>query len=360
MNFSPEKAQEAVQTILNEAVETGEDLGCQAAVYYRGREIVNAAAGLMAKGGNKVTVHSLFPVFSTGKGIISTVAHRLVEQGIMSYDTRIADLWPEFGCNGKEDIRLWHVMSHRTGVYVTPEFQTPEELADWRKMTGKIARATPVCTPGTRTNYQSVNYSWLLGEVLRRVSGLEIPDLLRKELTGPLGIETEFFYGLPPEAESRGVFLERESAMPRNTAWKDLDVLMNTPVIRQACLPGFNAMASAHALARHYAALLDSGADGMHPLKPETVQTATTLHRSPDDPVPLVPGTWELFGLGYVLSGPKDHFGLIFGHGGYGASEGLADVSNQLAVGYTNNRIHGVSKTRYRIYQYLNLKSRDW
>ena len=87
---------------------------------------------------------------------------------------------------------------------------------------------------------------------------------------------------------------------------------------------------------------------------------ATTLTRAADDPVPLVPGTWELFGLGYVLSGPKDDLGRIFGHGGYGGSEGIADRKMRLAVGYTSNSLHLNPRTRNRIYELLELHSRDW
>ena len=109
-----------------------------------------------------------------------------------------------------------------------------------------------------------------------------------------------------------------------------------------------------------YAALLGS-VDGTAPLLSRAMlDRATTLTRAADDPVPLVPGTWELFGLGYVLSGPKNELGRIFGHGGYGGSEGIADRKTRLAVGYTSNSLHANPRTRNRIYELLDLHSRDW
>ena len=72
--------------------------------------IVNLAAG------KDVSTTSLFPVFSVGKGIMSTAFHRLVEKQVINYDTRVADVWPEFAGQGKDDVRVWHVLTHRAGL----------------------------------------------------------------------------------------------------------------------------------------------------------------------------------------------------------------------------------------------------
>lgn len=114
MSVEKDRMQEVVQGILDEAVAAGTERGAQCVVYWNGEKVVDAWAGTLdAKGERKVDGDSLFPVFSTGKAIASTAVHRLVEQGKLGYDTRVADVWPEFGCAGKEEIRLWHVMTHR-------------------------------------------------------------------------------------------------------------------------------------------------------------------------------------------------------------------------------------------------------
>ena len=107
------------------------ECGCQAALYIDGELAVNAYAGWTDwTKTRKVDENTIFPVYSTGKAPSSTVLHRLVEEGKLSYDTRIADFWPEFGCKGKEDIRLWQVLSHRTGLYNLPELDSADQLAD--------------------------------------------------------------------------------------------------------------------------------------------------------------------------------------------------------------------------------------
>src|ERR1700749_3530528 len=94
-------AQAKLQTLLNQFVAEGRERGVQLAAYHRGKLVIDAYAGAMDVGGPLVDARTLFPVFSTTKGITATVAHVLVERGKLSYDTRVADVWPEFAANGK-------------------------------------------------------------------------------------------------------------------------------------------------------------------------------------------------------------------------------------------------------------------
>ena len=362
MSVEKNRMQEVVQAILDEAVATGAERGAQCAVYWNGELVVDAWSGILdAEGRRKVNGDSLFPVFSTGKAIASTAVHRLVEQGKIGYDTRVADVWPEFGCAGKEEIRLWHVMTHRTGLFEVPAYHSDEELTDWKLMCSRMAKMTPAWEPGSKTQYQSRTYSWLLGETASWADGRDFQTIIREEVMKPLGIEDSMFFGIPPEAEERVAWLTRGADLPVPAQGDvPLEQDMNKPIVHQACLPAFNGLMSARALAKHYAALIGDleGHDAL--LKPETIRLASTLNRSPNDPAPLKPGTWELFGLGYVLYGPKHDYGQIFGHGGYGGAEGIVDVKNHLVVAYTKNIIHGEEHTRDKIYEAIGMKSRDW
>lgn len=354
-----------IRQLLDEAVSSGEELGCQLAVYRDGEPILDEWAGWAdPERTRKVEADTLFPVFSTGKGFAVTALLRLIEQGKLRLDDRVADLWPAFGCNGKEKIEVWHILSHRTGLFETPQC-TEAELVDRDVMQRKIADAVPAWEPGTRARYQAITFSWLVPGVAERATGKEFRSIVRDEVASPLGIEPLLFYGTTDDAERRRAVLVRGNDLPpvkaeEKSLLSPLENALTYETVRRACLPGFNCHTSARAIAKHYAALL-GGVDGTAPLLSRAMlDRATTLTRAADDPVPLVPGTWELFGLGYVLSGPKNELGRIFGHGGYGGSEGIADRKTRLAVGYTSNSLHANPRTRNRIYELLDLHSRDW
>ena len=120
-----------LQEAMDGSVERGEECGCQLAIYHEGRLVIDLASGYSAPDRSKaVAQDSLFPVFSCGKGIMATAMHRLVMKGLISYDTKIGDVWPEFKCNRKQDIMLWHVMTHRAGMQNLPVPNTAASLPE--------------------------------------------------------------------------------------------------------------------------------------------------------------------------------------------------------------------------------------
>src|ERR671913_2227912 len=113
--------QHLVQEAIDEMVESGAERGLQVAVYRRGDLVVDAVAGVADPvTGRPVTSDTLFYTYSTGKGATATVAHVLAERGIFDYDTRIAELWPEFGAHGKERVTMRHALTHSVGVPGVP------------------------------------------------------------------------------------------------------------------------------------------------------------------------------------------------------------------------------------------------
>jgi CubicO group peptidase (beta-lactamase class C family) len=114
-----------------------------------------------------------------------------------------------------------------------------------------------------------------------------------------------------------------------------LEVFMNNPEVRRACIPASNGIMNARGIARHYAAIIGNGVDGVRLLSPETLKAMTTLTSPPGIPAAELPGK---FGLGYGLYGPVENYGPIFGHGGYGGTVGTADTRTGLTVGVTKNR----------------------
>ena len=352
----------AVQRVLDDAVAKGYQNSVQCCVYIKGRKVVDAWAGTYEKGGSrKINGDTLFPVYSTGKGMFATAAHRLVEMGKITLDTKIADVWPEFGCNGKQDTTFWHVLSHRSGLPHTLPSSTFEEYCDWSAMIQMAANAKPVSAPGEKTGYLSRSYAWFLGEPMSRVMKKPLRDILMETVLIPAGVETQIYYGTDDEAEARVAMLYPGTLPPYKPGMRadqaPSDYSMNQKVMRRACIPSSNCLASSRGLAKFYARL--TGQLGKPLLKPETLKKATELCRWEGDPLPPDPeGRWLVFGLGYVLYGPVGDLGQVFGQGGLGGSEAIVDVKNQIAVGYTCSDENHPHNLRPEIYKIIGMKVR--
>ena len=346
-----------LQGLLDQAVESGKECGCQLAVYENGELVADLCAGYTTpERTQEVMPDTLFPVFSVGKGIFSTAAHRLIEKGGLTYSTRIGDLWQEFDCAGKEAVLLWHILTHRGALFHNPDWQTYEELADWQTMCSRIAAMRPAWKPGTRCHYHPYTFAWLLGEPLSRADGRSLPQILKDEVIAPLRLEKEMYFGLDDGAA------ERLAPDASQVSFVDACVQsVASPVIQRACIPSFNGIMSARAIARHYAAL-DTEVDGVRLLKPETVAHAAVTRRAADDPVDPV-DCWPRFGLGYVTHGFENDLSGLIGHGGAIGSEGLLDRRRHIALGFTKNRMdpnHPNHPLRDSIAMELGLPIRHW
>ena len=346
-----------LQSLLDEAVESGLECGCQLAIYQDGELIADLAAGFTSpERKNPVTPETLFPVFSVGKAIAVTAIHCLVEKGTLSYSTRLGDVWPEFDCNGKEHILLWHVLTHRAALFRDPEYAAPEEMADWQKMCGRIAAMRPEWTPGTRCQYHPHTFAWLLGEPASRADGRSFQEIVSAEVIRPLHLENELFFGTTGEADLRLASLDCS-----RVGNYEYDRLMNIPAIRHGFIPSFNGVMTARAIARHYAAL-EREIEGVRLLRPETLANAAITRRADNDPV-NPEACWPRFGLGYVTFGPEDDLSALIGHGGAAGAEGLLDRRRHIALGFTKSKIdpkHPEHPLRDRIARILNLPVRHW
>ena len=343
-------AQHRIQKLLNDLVERGIDRGIQVAAYLNGRLVIDAWAGIADPStGREVTGDTLFPVFSAGKGITATAIHILAEQGKLDYDTPIAACWPEFGKHGKEHITLRQALSHTAGIPHMPLSKDVSEVCDWELMCRKVADLQPLWEPGTKTSYHAITYSWIIGETARRLDGRDISTIIQEEVCRPLGIDS-IFIGVPDSLADQVAVLDVPVYGPGQPApvfdqsippWVcPLEVFMNNPEVRRACIPASNGIMNARGIARHYAALIGDGVDGVRLLSPETVRAATTLTSPAGIPVAELSNK---FGLGYGLSGPEGNYGQIFGHGGYGGTVGIADARAGLTIGVTKNRTYAAT-----------------
>lgn len=351
-----QQLQKKSQEILDSAVVNDSENSLQFCVYRDGECLVNACAGWVDFAHTRpVDTHTVFPIYSTSKGVPAAALTRLIAQGRLSPDTPVGDIWPEFAKNGKEKTLVRHLLNHTSGLKQRfAEQKTYELVADWPYMIHVIEESAPDWEPGTESRYQSLTYGWVTAEVIQRVTGMTFREYVVEELFRPEGIE-DFYFGTTDEAERNAAEIRLGAGMePSDTisVCDPLDELMRQPCIRRAALPGFNGIASAHALAAFYNAILNE-----RYFSREVLKEATTMHR-PEPGPPSLSEPIRTFGYGFALSGPVDDIGNVFGHGGYGGSDGLADQKQRLTVGFTAGTL-GEHPCRAELYRLIHLVQRE-
>jgi CubicO group peptidase (beta-lactamase class C family) len=347
-------AQTQVQDAIDQLVETGAERGIQVAAYRDGKLAVDAVAGVAdPKTGRLVTSSTPFYNFSIVKGAASTIAHILVERGLFSYDTPLMDLWPEFGAHGKQSVTVRQVLNHSAGVPQIPLDTTLEDLCNWEKMCAAIAEEELWWEPGTKVGYHAYTFGYIVGEIVRRTTGKPISAVLRKLVSGPLGVADEIYFGMPASEHHRLARLE-DAPMPPGFEMPEMppDLPMfkagpmwtvpsaqlgNRTDILSADIPA-GGKTSARAIARMYAALLGE-VDGVRLITAQRLREATALSMTGPDQVFLMPTTWALgFGLGRLGSTPQDS-PTVFGIGGFGGSFACGDTATGISFAVTKNRI---------------------
>lgn len=290
--------------------------------------------------------------FSVSKALCTVCILRLVERGRVALDAPIAEVWPEFGQHGKEKITLRHILSHQSGLPSLREPLPAGAMLDWFLMTDALARAAPWWKPGTAHGYHVNTFGFLLGEVVRRVSGRTIGTMLREDIADPLG--ADLYIGLPSSQHSRvAEYLwpttTSQQTMPRadelmrfNAYWNPPGIsgggYVNTPEWRSAEIPSTNGHGSARGIARFYSALAEGGeVDAVRIVSTATLMEATKEQSSGFDLINQRPSR---FGLGFQLTQPERPLGPnpnAFGHFGAGGSLGFCDPDARVAFGYVTN-----------------------
>jgi len=365
-------AQERVQDALDQLVEAGTERGVQVAVYHGPNLVVDAVAGIADPAtGRPVTSDTPFYNFSIGKGAASAVAHILAERGLFGYDTPVVELWPEFGAHGKQSVTVRHVLNHSAGVPGIPLDTTVEDLCNWDKICEAIAAEELWWEPGTKVGYHAYTFGYIVGEIVRRATGKRISEVLREEVSGPLGEADEIYFGMPESEHHRLARLEdAPSAGPMPEMPPDLPMFKAGPMwtvpsaqlgnrtdILRADIPA-GGKTSARAIARMYAALLNE-VDGVRLISPERLHEATALSASGIDQVFGNPSTWA---LGFALGGlgtPQDS-NTTFGVGGFGGSFACADTATGISFALTKNRLSPDFSTVTQLRQLVSEAVPSW
>jgi CubicO group peptidase (beta-lactamase class C family) len=344
--------QKQVQVAVEELVESGAERGIAVAAYHDGELVVDAVAGVADPDtGRPITSGTPFYNFSIGKGATATVAHILAERGLYTYDTPVVELWPEFGAHGKEGVTVRHVLTHSAGVPGIPLDTSPEQLCDWDHMCGVIADSELWWEPGTQSGYHAYTFGYLVGEIARRATGKPIGEVLRAEVTAPLGVADELYFGMPVVEHGRLAPLEDASGgderlfddMPQDLPMFKAGpmsllpsaALGNRTDILAADIPA-GGKTSARAIAKMYAALLGK-VDGVRLIPEARLREATTRSASGVDAVFGNPYSW---GLGYALGLADSASGAdltVFAMGGAGGSFAFGDTATRVSCAVTKN-----------------------
>ncbi|MFJ6697351.1 serine hydrolase domain-containing protein [Streptomyces sp. NPDC091272] len=336
------------------------DRGAAVAVYRHGRKVVDLWGGTRDVDGTVPwALDTAQVVRSAGKGVAAAVPLLLHQRGQIDLDAPVGTYWPEFKAAGKERVLVRHLLSHRAGLAALDRPLTPAEACDGVSGARAVAAQAPEWEPGRDHGYHAQTYSFLIAELVRRVTGRTIGRWIAEEIARPLGLD--FWIGLPQEESHRvgrlgpveeppadgGLKLRPKRAV--SEAWADpgsltrrafgaIDPLPdeNDPAYRAAELPASGAISTARALARCYAAMIGQVDDGVRLFAPATLTLARTEESSGPDRV-LVVNT--RFGLGFMLHGSASP--LLgpgsFGHPGRGGSLGFADPESGIALGYVTN-----------------------
>jgi CubicO group peptidase (beta-lactamase class C family) len=363
---------EPLRDLLEAQFANGEHIGAGVCVYHRGRKVVDVWGGLANEDTRSAwNADTMAVSFSTTKGLTATCLHILADRGLVDYQALVSKYWPAFAQHGKEKITIYHLLTHQAGLAPVPDGMYDADFYDWERIIRGIEQQSPAWEPGTESGYHAVTFGFLVGEVVRRVSGQSLGTFLRDEVATPLGVAGEMFVGAPESVEPRiaklknrmtltpevleqmratqaaaaggevPLFARAMAMRPDRMPDPNADNVFDTPAGHRAEIPAANGIMTARALARMYACLGNYGAlDGVRLMRESTVRSMSERQTLRPDKVIMVPVGWA---LGYMTGGvegwPQGPRVTSFGHAGLGGSIGFCDPEIGMAFGFTTNAL---------------------
>jgi len=354
------------------AFEGKPDMGAALAIRVDGQEVVNLWGGLAdSDTGTPWGEDTLSVIFSCTKGLSSIMAAQLVQSGDLSYQDKVSKYWPEFAAKGKQDVTVAQILSHRSGLSALRDPLSTAEMLDWDFVTQRLAGQKPLWTPGQGYAYYAITHGWLIGEVIRRITGLRVGEYFQQRIAGPVAAEA--WIGLPAALNSRvanmqvGPTLRQlvdDQAANRSAEladWLDRamtlggalmpelvgpDAGFNNALVQQAEIPGAGGIATASALAAIWSATITT-TNGSRLLSDESVRLGTEV-QSQGSPVWAVPGPWPRWGMGFQLdSDSRRYLGSTgFGHDGAGGQVAFADPEFGVGFAFITNQMEAIEDFR--------------
>ncbi|MCB5910578.1 serine hydrolase domain-containing protein [Streptomyces pinistramenti] len=347
------------------------DFAAQVVAYRHGERVVDLWTG------PEITGDSLLGAFSASKGAAHLVVALLVQDGVLDLDRKVSHYWPEFAVEGKQDITLRELLSHRAGLVGADTGFTLDELADDRIVAERLGRQRPYWRPGSAFGYHALVISALSGEVVRRATGRTIQEHFAARVRDARAVDVHL--GLPEDQESRFLSAQPAVATPgraggpaapesganslsgiafnRNHPQNpELWTLPNHRTVRAQGPASLGGVASARGLARMYAAAIGSPDGTAALLKPDTAAAFAQIHSIGHD---LVTREQKAFGVGFHAT--SEVYPVLgqgaFGHSGAGGQQAFADPRNGLAYGYSRRRFpvpNGPAPENHRLIRALH------
>ncbi len=353
--FSPgfEPVAEAFQTLFTSYGEMGAGL----CLIHEGEMVVDLWGGSRTKSGDAPWQRNTRSnLFSASKPFVAVAVLQLVEKGVLDLDAPIAEIWPEFGCNGKASISLRQVLCHRSGLNAFHPHVEEGIIYDWSAVTSAIAAEHPWWEPGTQQGYSPMLFGWLLGEVVRRASGADSFDAyVQQHICEPLDLQLQFGLSdeqVPQVADSAPLkvkqnvqgsgLMELMRADPRgvvNRAFANpTSMLMGTnqPAWRKAEIPAANGQAGAGDLAKFYASLADLTDERLLSAANRSwiwEEQSQSLDRILNNPLSISLGFMRLLPQD-LHSAQRSTSAKYFCHPGAGGTLGFGDAEYDFGLGY--------------------------
>jgi CubicO group peptidase (beta-lactamase class C family) len=339
---------EAVASAFRGLLESGEDVGAAFCATVEGETVVDLWGGWADEACTRPWARdTLVNVYSTTKTMTALTALLLADQGELDFDAKVAHYWPEFAANGKADVKVSHLMAHSAGLSGWRAPMTRDDLYDWEKATTLLAEQAPFWAPGTAPGYHAVTQGYLVGEVVRRITGRSLGTVFREEIAEPLG--ADFHIGLPASEDARVADLippprQQPDSPPGELL---LNMLLNpgidpidtrTRAWRGAEIPAAGGQGHARSVAEIHALLANGGvAKGKRLLSEAGCRRPLELQI---EGVDLILGFQAKYGLGFGLSpmiplpGPNAFFWC-----GYGGSLIVIDPDRHATYAYVMNKM---------------------
>ncbi|WP_049927750.1 serine hydrolase domain-containing protein [Halopiger goleimassiliensis] len=341
-----------IAALFDRHLELGLHHGAQLAVYVDGEPVLDLAGGLTGPDGEPTTPAQRHVLFSSTKPYAAVTLHSLVEDGELDYDDRVVEHWPEFADAGTEkaEITVRQVLSHTAGLTQGAIDERPDLWSDWEACVETLESMDPVYPPGERAAYHPLTFGWLVGELVRRVSGTPIEEAAMQRVFDPLGMD-DTGIGLRDDEDDDVAELVAFEAFDRCRDpgeglgdHTEVAAPFNTEAIHRAVIPAATGIGTARDMARFYACLANGGElEGMRILSEEIVEEMTALEAETDADGTL--GRPGRFALGFWKGGTTaDPYGSltperVFGHAGLGSSVGWADPDLNVGFSYVTNGV---------------------
>ena len=340
---------EAVRELFASNLAEGLDVGASVAATLDGELVVDLWGGTIDQADTPWCSDTIINVWSTTKTMLALCALLLADRGELDLHAPVAKYWPEFAANGKEAIEVRHLLSHTSGLSGWQEPITMSDLCDWDKVTALLGAQAPWWEAGAASGYHAITEGFLVGEVVRRISGMSLGQFFATEFADPMGADFHIGTGAQHDSRIASVIAPPDAlgaVEPGTIAARTL----TNPVLdaeesfsipwRRAEIPAANGHGNARSVAQLQSIIANEGTVGGRTyLSPEGVAALFEVQSAGTD---LVLGVPTRFGMGFGLNGPESPISpnkrACF-WGGWGGSLVVNDLDQRLTFSYVMNKM---------------------